>query len=50
MTTARCTRPVQIYDDDLAGIYMLGERLEGAGATAVLARYPEYFEEVTNAE
>ena len=41
---AVCTRPVEIYDEGLTGVYQPGQEVEGEKARLLAARYPEYFE------
>lgn len=43
MKTAICFVPVQLYDEGLAGLYAVGDVLEGNAAEQALARWPEYF-------
>lgn len=40
---AICSVPVQVYDDDLAGVYEVGDVLTGEKARLALKRYPDYF-------
>jgi hypothetical protein len=42
---AICSIPVQIYDREIAGIYDVGDALEGEKARLALVRYPQYFVE-----
>lgn len=42
---AVCTRPVQIYDEGLTGIYQPGHEVEGEQARLLVERYPLFFEE-----
>lgn len=41
---AVCTRPVEIYDEGLTGVYRPGQVVEGEKARLLVERYPEYFD------
>jgi hypothetical protein len=50
MKKAVCNRPVQLYDEELAGLYQAGQVLEGEKAALAIERYPDYFAPVQPAK
>ena len=43
---AICRVPVEIYDDDLRGVYAPGQVVEGQRAKSLVERYPQHFDAV----
>lgn len=41
----RCVLPVQVYDEDLRGVYAVGMVIDGDAALELVSRYPDYFTE-----